>query len=281
MPKYVVNGATLKCTLGVSTSKLVVLPVHRVKLTKKLKANIGDGIGTVNILTFGGCTITSPPKPCIPACSKWIGGKTNLHIDSEPALLDCHKITCPAGPGVISITDCGQGSAEKAKLDKPKPQPKMKSKLLKGPGAKTDKETKKLDSVPSVRNGEFEKWFDSLTKDEFETVWANPELKETIKDRLRSPGGYHEWLPVSRAKVFKEWGVSATDIKSLRTPTEDVKFVNPKGRHGGKGSTKAHNEILDIVDTSSNYEEFESRLNDWADSRFEGGSGALPKGFSR
>jgi len=105
---YVVHGAQLECTLGVAPSNLVVLPVHRVQLTGKNKANIGDAKPFTNIMPFGACKITSPPKPCTPACAMWIGGKTDLLLDGLPALLDSDIIVCAAGGGVISIKDCGQ-----------------------------------------------------------------------------------------------------------------------------------------------------------------------------
>ncbi|PLR66647.1 hypothetical protein CYJ36_17805 [Bacillus sp. UMB0893] len=138
---------------------------------------------------------------------------------------------------------------------------------------------KVLDSVPSVRNGEFRNWFNSLTIEEFDKVWANPMLRESIKDRLRHPGGMHEWHLVSRADTFKHWGVSAEQITEMRTVISETKFVNPNGKHGGKGSTKAHNELLQIIDTSADYDMFKRRLQNWADYRFEGGSEALPDGL--
>ncbi|PWK14252.1 pre-toxin TG domain-containing protein [Tumebacillus permanentifrigoris] len=138
---------------------------------------------------------------------------------------------------------------------------------------------KVLDSVPSVRNGEFKKWFDSLSPDEFDKVWADPKLRELIKDRLRYPGGMHEWHLVARADIFKRWGVTAEQIAEMRTLISETKFVNPKGKHGGKGSTTAHNELLEIIDTSKDYAMFRRRLQSWADYRFEGGSEALPLGL--
>jgi hypothetical protein len=135
------------------------------------------------------------------------------------------------------------------------------------------------DEVPSVRNSEFAKWFNSLKADEFNQIWANPKLRQSIESRLRSPGGLHEWHLVSRANVFKEWGVTAEQIADMRTIIKDVKFINPIGRHGGKGSTAAHNEILDIIDTSSNYEVFKRRLQNWASYRLDGGTDALPIGL--
>ena len=63
--------------------------------------------------------------------------------------------------------------------------------------------------VPSVRNGEFNKFFNSLSVDELDTLWKNKEIREVIEARLRSPGGLHEWHLVARATQFKYWGVSA------------------------------------------------------------------------
>ncbi|WP_051317268.1 WXG100 family type VII secretion target [Ectobacillus panaciterrae] len=136
-----------------------------------------------------------------------------------------------------------------------------------------------LHSVPSVKNGEFHKWFNDLTTDEFDTIWQDSNAKQAIKARLRYPGGMHEWHLVARADVFKYWGVTAEQITELRTAISEVKFVNPPGAHGRKGSTKAHNELLEIIDTSLDYNNFTRRLQNWAHYRFEGGVDALPEGL--
>ncbi|BBW97523.1 hypothetical protein GsuE55_23560 [Geobacillus subterraneus] len=146
-------------------------------------------------------------------------------------------------------------------------------------GEVVEKGIGKLDAVPSVKNGEFNKWFNSLTPDELDEVWSDPKLRKAIESRLRHPGGFHEWHLVSRAPIFKRWGITAEQIKELRTAIEDVKFVNPKGIHGGKGSTKAHNELLEIIDTSLDYATFKRRLQNWAHYRLEGGVDALPEGL--
>ncbi|MFC6648538.1 hypothetical protein [Paenibacillus rhizoplanae] len=148
-----------------------------------------------------------------------------------------------------------------------------------GGGGKVEGPGKVLDSVPSVRNGEFNKWFNSLTPDEFDKVWADPKLRDIIKDRLRHPGGLHEWHLVSRADVFKRWGITSEQIAEMRTLISNTKFVNPKGKHGGKGSTTAHNELLDIIDSSTDYGMFKRRLQNWANYRFDGGADALPNGL--
>ncbi|WNF33350.1 hypothetical protein RI196_01130 [Aeribacillus composti] len=139
------------------------------------------------------------------------------------------------------------------------------------------KGTVNLNSVPSVKNGEFNRWFNSLAPDKFDKVWSDPRLRKAIESRLRHPGGFHEWHLVSRAPTFKRWGITAEQIKELRTAIEDVKFVNPKGVHGGKGSTKAHNELLEIIDSSPDYATFKRRLQNWANYRLEGGVESLPE----
>ncbi|WP_315069724.1 RHS repeat-associated core domain-containing protein [uncultured Clostridium sp.] len=134
--------------------------------------------------------------------------------------------------------------------------------------------------IPSVRNDEFNKFFNSLTSEELDAIWKDPKLlRQTIEDRLRQPGGLHEWHLVSRTPQFKNWNVTAEQIKDLRSLTTDVKFVNPKGAHGGRGSTTAHNELLKIIDSSTDYDTFIRRLNNWANYRLDGGIDSLPKGL--
>lgn len=137
--------------------------------------------------------------------------------------------------------------------------------------------TKMLQDVPGI--AKFSKWFDELTSSQFDEIWKNPSLRKKIEARIRYPGGLHEWLMCSRANVFKKWGVSMDEIKKMRTKIDDVIFKNPPGKHGGPGSTKAHNEILDIIDNSNSYDNFKDELIKWADNRLEGGSGSLPSGF--
>ena len=76
---------------------------------------------------------------------------------------------------------------------------------------------------------------------------------------------------VSRTPTFKQWGLSAEDIKTMRTKISNVEFINPSGLHGKLGSTKAHNEILGIIDSSIDYNMFKRRLNNWSNYRLKGG----------
>ena len=106
--EYVVEGATLECTMGIASGRLLVPSPHGIELRGKNRANIGDAKPFVNIPSFGGCTIISPPKPCTPACTMWYGGKTDTHLQGLPALLTTGKLICTAGGGLITITDSGQ-----------------------------------------------------------------------------------------------------------------------------------------------------------------------------
>jgi len=135
--------------------------------------------------------------------------------------------------------------------------------------------------VPSVRNGEFNRWFDDLTSEQFNRLWSDLRVRRMIEDRIRQPRGYHEWHLVARTPRFKEWGISMDDIKGMRTLINDVEFRNPWGIHGGTGSTAAHNQILRIIDTSTGYDQFVVRLNNWASDRLVNGRQGLPEGFRR
>ncbi|MBI6871354.1 hypothetical protein [Clostridium aciditolerans] len=135
--------------------------------------------------------------------------------------------------------------------------------------------------VPSVRNNEFNKWFDDLDDNTLNEIWTNPKLKKVknaIKDRIRQPGGYHEWLACEKAPIFKKWGISMDKIRELRTLTDDVYFLNPDGAHHcSAGGKIAHNELFDLIDKSKDYNDFKRKLAKWADTKLKGGRNMLPK----
>ena len=133
--------------------------------------------------------------------------------------------------------------------------------------------------IPTVKSGNFEEFFNRSTSEQLDKIWENKHLRRKIERQLRSPGGMHEWHLVSRAPQFKYWGIKAEQIRELRTAISEVKFVNPSGFHGGLGSTIAHNELLNIIDSSLNYEMFVRRLNNWANYRLLGGVESLPEGL--
>lgn len=71
------------------------------------------------------------------------------------------------------------------------------------------------------------------------------------------------------------------EIKSARTLIKDVEFKNPSGAHGKAGSTSAHNELLNLIDSSSSYEEYIIKLNVWAAKRLKDGVLGLPSELRR
>ncbi|WP_250673786.1 hypothetical protein LZ906_014575 [Paraclostridium ghonii] len=81
----------------------------------------------------------------------------------------------------------------------------------------------------------------------------------------------NEWNLVSQAPKFKYWDVTAERIKDLRSVISDVKFKNPTGQHGGLGPTRAHNELISIINSSMDDYSFIRRLNNWSNYRLEGG----------
>lgn len=133
--------------------------------------------------------------------------------------------------------------------------------------------------IPGTRNGEFNEWYNGLSPEEFNTVWQNPQYRDIIMARIRSPGGLHEWLLVSQTDKFKAWGVSMEDIKAMRTLTKDVDGSNPPWSHGGTGSTKAHNELIKLIEESNSFAQYKAKLQIWADNRLVGGRDALPEGL--
>ncbi len=120
--EYVCTGATLKCTMGTSCSRLKATPKN-VSLTGKDQANIADYVSMKNILGFGRCrSLGYPPTasataanhgkltpmPCVPGtCPKWKAIDKDSLLCGEPALLKPATLRCMYG-GTISIVNPGQ-----------------------------------------------------------------------------------------------------------------------------------------------------------------------------
>jgi len=123
MPLHVCNGATLKCSMGLAPSTLVVLPINRTLTSSQPAANINDHIPMVNIMPFGMCTTpTNPavaaattaaqgvltPMPCIPVTpAPWITGTPNVVLGNIPCLDNTHTLMC-SWTGVITVLNPGQ-----------------------------------------------------------------------------------------------------------------------------------------------------------------------------
>ena len=123
-----------------------------------------------------------------------------------------------------------------------------------------------LNEIPQADKG-FDKWYDSTDWREFDQIWKDKSLRNYIESQIRDPGALHEWLMTGRADTMRYWGVSMDEIKLNRDEILGLKFENPKGAHGKKGSGKAHAEIRKMIDSSLNYDNFVRRLHTWADYR--------------
>lgn len=115
----------MKCSMGLSPSSLVVLPVNRVLNNNRPQANIMDNKPMVNILPFGLCrSLANPivaaattaafgtltPMPCIPNTpAPWFPGKVNTLVTNKPALMKNNRLAC-VYLGMISFNVPGQFS---------------------------------------------------------------------------------------------------------------------------------------------------------------------------
>lgn len=122
MPKQVTMGASLLCSQGAASSKLIVLPINRVIADGMPAANVMDMIPIVNIPPFGVCrSLANPqvaaatasamgvltPMPCIPVITgPWKPGSKKVKIANQSALNDRSKCMCMWG-GNIQIMKPG------------------------------------------------------------------------------------------------------------------------------------------------------------------------------
>lgn len=135
---YVVAGAVLTCTYGTQPVALTMPVSHGVFIKDKAQMNIQDYLPMQNIKPFGNCRSMENPAvqaantplpdpenpdevlepiivdgfvrkaPCTPIITMpWIGGKTDVLIENEPALLNTCTTTCMYC-GLIQIMDDGQ-----------------------------------------------------------------------------------------------------------------------------------------------------------------------------
>jgi hypothetical protein len=127
MPKLVVHGAMLKCSMGMAPGTLSVLPVSKTQGEEQNAATIQDYKPMVNIGAFGMCQSPAnpqvaaataaasgvlTPQPCIPATtSPWTPGSTTVSIDNFPALTDSCQCLCN-WTGQITVTMPGENTVD-------------------------------------------------------------------------------------------------------------------------------------------------------------------------
>ncbi len=120
---YVCSTAKIKCSYGDKVSTLTVFPDRTIWLTGQPQANISDHKSMQNIAPFGKCHTTAypptgsataaahgklTPMPCVPNTPfPWMGGKNDVLLKGDPALLKSSTCRCVYG-GIITITFDGQ-----------------------------------------------------------------------------------------------------------------------------------------------------------------------------
>ncbi len=130
---YVCSGATMRCSFGDKSARLMVYPDLTVFLTGQPMANISDHTSLYNIAPFGKCHTTRypatgaataaahgrlTPMPCVPGTkSNWRNGKNDYIIKGNPALLKSSYCKCCYG-GIIRIVKDGQVDTGTADLSK-------------------------------------------------------------------------------------------------------------------------------------------------------------------
>lgn len=123
MPLQVCLGATMKCTMGLAPSKLIVTPMNKVFTGMVPDANINDHIPITNIAPFGNCkSPTFPataaattaaqgvltPMPCVPLTpAPWTPGSPTILLGNFPTLDDTSMLVCSWG-GQITFVDAGE-----------------------------------------------------------------------------------------------------------------------------------------------------------------------------
>ncbi|MEP1122621.1 MAG: Hint domain-containing protein [Ilumatobacter sp.] len=122
---------------------------------------------------------------------------------------------------------------------------------------------------------EFNRWFDELDPDAFREAFENdPDFRDAIKDRIRYPGGRHEWCMCSEVPTIKDWGVSMEEIRDFTTATRDTTWVNPNtgvaGNHVAPGipavdSNNFHTALREVINSSENVADFNRNIQQFWD----------------
>ena len=127
MPKLVVAGAQMSCSMGSTPSVLSTIPTGP-------PVTAGAGAGTIqdfkpmaNVPMFGPCKSLSfpatasatsaamgalTPMPCVPLITApWSPGASKVMVNNQPALTDSSTCMCNWG-GTITISNAGQAKVD-------------------------------------------------------------------------------------------------------------------------------------------------------------------------
>lgn len=123
MPKLVVLGATLECSMGTAPAKLSVPPSDRIDAGDAAAASIDAHLPNLHVPPFATCRSPSnpqvaaataaasgvlTPQPCVPVLpSPWSPGAKHVTVADRPALTADSSCSCNWA-GQIRVTDPGQ-----------------------------------------------------------------------------------------------------------------------------------------------------------------------------
>ena len=122
MPKLVVTGAVLSCSMGTTPCSFIG-GCKRTTVQHKPAGTIMDHRPVANVPPFGMCrSLANPsvasataaaqgsltPMPCMPNLpGPWAAGSATVKLEHKPALRQSDKLSC-AYAGVISVKNPGQ-----------------------------------------------------------------------------------------------------------------------------------------------------------------------------
>lgn len=109
--KFIVEGALCACKFGTAPARLIVLSPDRAHMNGG--KSIADTMNLGNVFRppgFAMCNSTYPPKPCVPAVTRWSGAFDRIRFNRAASpLLPVSKGTCALGcPHCIEFIEEGQ-----------------------------------------------------------------------------------------------------------------------------------------------------------------------------
>lgn len=126
MPKLLVRGGRLACSMGTSSAVFGVAPGRDVDGVCAPAGNVDD-TKAMNIPSFAMCQSmqnpevasataaaqgTLTPQPCSPnVAGPWSPGSASVEVAGRPAIHDGCQCECAWG-GSISVSDAGQGAVD-------------------------------------------------------------------------------------------------------------------------------------------------------------------------
>lgn len=93
-------------------------------------------------------------------------------------------------------------------------------------------------------------YLDGQSAETVDVIWQDIDNRAAIASLIRHPGGEHEWLMVAALPYLKRMGIPLVWMKRFRTETGECRFCYQEdgeryeGFHGGPGSTRMHNHLL-------------------------------------